>query len=490
MKSEFYQQVFHNLFLSTKIFHQVREIQRDRNGLRYDDIVDVGWMISYGHVGLAKEKINNRDIQVFVDMEDLFGVVADSDDTEMFISLFERFRVYANQYLFDNYVSIGKIKNTKVIAYLVENKYWVDGQDNTHDEHKQETEKDKKLQQLCNGFNGLDISVEELDILLDFWNTRLEHGEEAFIERWTSSNRFIIEAQEIHCIKSANVDVANINLSDRSLVMEISFIIGIAAFTTLSLKVLDFFCTQGYEPTFLNETSQVRYNDLYIQIAALTDQEHRDLVARLSSPELPVLEENGILSFCCIEGNVNNFNYYYSLFQSRAQVISIPISYLFQCVMQSRQFHMLKVLYSLGYNYYDIPDFTHPTYPLKYMYVLDQVERAMATSMIKEHISNDLLKVAIKSNDYVAAKFIFNRYTFKSHLSIEVMKELSLCQNLAIVDYILKHKSTCFANPSTEFINTFTQLLFKYIRIKLNDPLKEYLMKEKYIDNNKIINVQ
>ncbi|KAF2070336.1 hypothetical protein CYY_008353 [Polysphondylium violaceum] len=118
---ERYREVFSSKYLATKIFDIVREIQRDRFPLKYNDIVDVGWMLKHGHVGLAKEKIKN-DEHLYVNPEDLYSIVA-STDTQMFIYLFERYKYYVLPYYYDTEClccDTSKV-NHDVIYYLFEN---------------------------------------------------------------------------------------------------------------------------------------------------------------------------------------------------------------------------------------------------------------------------------------------------------------------------------------------------------------------------------
>ncbi|KAF2073275.1 hypothetical protein CYY_005404 [Polysphondylium violaceum] len=117
-----YRDVFRNLFLSTKIFNTISEIQRDRYSLKYNDIVDLGWMIRNGHVALAKEKLNgNREL--YISPKDIFDVVADKYP-EMFVVIFERFKYIALEYYQCNPLGIiEQQKNIDIVRYLYENGY-------------------------------------------------------------------------------------------------------------------------------------------------------------------------------------------------------------------------------------------------------------------------------------------------------------------------------------------------------------------------------
>ncbi|KAF2068521.1 hypothetical protein CYY_010152, partial [Polysphondylium violaceum] len=121
---DIYRSVFSNVYLATKIYNTVHQIQIDRFPLKYDDIVDVGWMLKYGHVGLVREKIK-RNEYLYVKPKHLFSIVANTD-TQMFISLFEKNKYYALKYYhtgsgFERVFE--KLVNVDVVKYLFQNGY-------------------------------------------------------------------------------------------------------------------------------------------------------------------------------------------------------------------------------------------------------------------------------------------------------------------------------------------------------------------------------
>ncbi|KAF2070333.1 hypothetical protein CYY_008350 [Polysphondylium violaceum] len=127
---ECYRSVFNNKYLAAKIFDTVHEIQGDRYALRYDDIVDVGWMLKHGHLALAREKIqnsksnniHNSNRYLYVSPEDLFSIVANTD-TQMFMSLFEQNKYEALKYYELLEAGFAKLVNVDVFKYLFENGY-------------------------------------------------------------------------------------------------------------------------------------------------------------------------------------------------------------------------------------------------------------------------------------------------------------------------------------------------------------------------------
>ncbi|KAF2070212.1 hypothetical protein CYY_008473 [Polysphondylium violaceum] len=95
-----YKLIFNNLFLSKKIFYYLGQRPCvDGFYYKYDDIVDVGWMVRNGHLGLIRDKLRNKNsnVHLYVDMEDLFSIIANKD-TELFVGLFEKYKYYALQY--------------------------------------------------------------------------------------------------------------------------------------------------------------------------------------------------------------------------------------------------------------------------------------------------------------------------------------------------------------------------------------------------------
>ncbi|KAF2078128.1 hypothetical protein CYY_000599 [Polysphondylium violaceum] len=111
MNIHIYREVFHNIYLYKKIYDLVYEIQQHDNSLRYDDIVDVKWMIENKHFGLLREKIKANQLLYYcsgISFKLLFSLLDDS--VELFISVFERYR----HYLADCYTGGGnKNKNNK-----------------------------------------------------------------------------------------------------------------------------------------------------------------------------------------------------------------------------------------------------------------------------------------------------------------------------------------------------------------------------------------
>ncbi|KAF2070477.1 hypothetical protein CYY_008202 [Polysphondylium violaceum] len=125
MNNSFYKSVFNNIYLSTKIFNIVHRLQLDKNSFKYEDIVDIGWMIKYDHLGLLREKINNksnnRQQHLFIEKKDIF--LLSNTDTELFIKVFQENKDYVLMYFDSLKASQGfaEIKNVNVVRFLFEN---------------------------------------------------------------------------------------------------------------------------------------------------------------------------------------------------------------------------------------------------------------------------------------------------------------------------------------------------------------------------------
>ncbi|KAF2074176.1 hypothetical protein CYY_004520 [Polysphondylium violaceum] len=119
MINGYYKQIFSDKYLSTQIFKHVQQIQHNHNSLKYDDIVDIGWMYKHNHRGLLKDKLNNSNKYLYLDGRDLFTIIANSD-TKLFIRLFERYKHSVLKYYYEaglDRVS-QELNNIDVVKYL------------------------------------------------------------------------------------------------------------------------------------------------------------------------------------------------------------------------------------------------------------------------------------------------------------------------------------------------------------------------------------
>ncbi|KAF2074826.1 hypothetical protein CYY_003851, partial [Polysphondylium violaceum] len=111
------------------IFKHVHQIQCNHYSLKYDDIVDIGWIHKHNHRGLLTDKLNsssdNSNNYLFIDGHYLFTTIANSD-TELFITLFERFKYQVLGYYYscqydDDWSK--KLNNIDVVRYLFDRGY-------------------------------------------------------------------------------------------------------------------------------------------------------------------------------------------------------------------------------------------------------------------------------------------------------------------------------------------------------------------------------
>ncbi|KAF2070661.1 hypothetical protein CYY_008024 [Polysphondylium violaceum] len=123
---QYYQQIFNHKYLSTQIFKHVHQIQCNHYSLKYDEIVDIGWMHKYNHKGLLKEKLNNSNNSnnnLYIKPKYLFTAIA-NNDTELFISLFERYKYLTlDYYLFHSDEILSILNNIEVVKYLFQRGY-------------------------------------------------------------------------------------------------------------------------------------------------------------------------------------------------------------------------------------------------------------------------------------------------------------------------------------------------------------------------------
>ncbi|KAF2069152.1 hypothetical protein CYY_009530 [Polysphondylium violaceum] len=114
-----YRFVFNNIFLSQRIFAFVHKIQYYCRSLRYDDIVDVNWMIKNNHLSLLREKISNGSILYINDC--VYELI--TKDFELFKMVHERFKYESLTTRTD---AIGKLFSTnhfEAIKWIFERGY-------------------------------------------------------------------------------------------------------------------------------------------------------------------------------------------------------------------------------------------------------------------------------------------------------------------------------------------------------------------------------
>ncbi|KAF2073278.1 hypothetical protein CYY_005407 [Polysphondylium violaceum] len=138
MNINIYRAVFSNVYLSKKIYQTISDRQKPYISLKYDDIFDIGWMIKNGHVGLAREKINNSKCdgynrnssikQLYLNPEDLFTTPS-FQDNDLLISLFEKYKFHMDPcglYCLDEEKKEKQFKNKVILKYLYDHGYGVD----------------------------------------------------------------------------------------------------------------------------------------------------------------------------------------------------------------------------------------------------------------------------------------------------------------------------------------------------------------------------
>ncbi|KAF2070479.1 hypothetical protein CYY_008204 [Polysphondylium violaceum] len=112
-----YTLVFSHKYIANKIFNAVHQLQLYNNSFKYEDIVDVEWMIENNHIQLLKDKLK-RNTPLFVTPNHLFMDIGDKY-TDIFIALFEpnHYRADFLDYYCTNEFLEG-ITNVQVVKYL------------------------------------------------------------------------------------------------------------------------------------------------------------------------------------------------------------------------------------------------------------------------------------------------------------------------------------------------------------------------------------
>ncbi|KAF2072241.1 hypothetical protein CYY_006441 [Polysphondylium violaceum] len=483
-----YRLVFGNKFLASHIFNIVHQLQINKYPLKYNDIVDVGWMIKYGHVGLAKEKINDHS-HLYVSHEDLFSIVANTD-TKMFIYLFEKYKYYALQYIDNGRKSLKE--NQQVIEYLLNNGYVV---------YKKRTpcpsisscslDRDKAVESMV-GITETDF-IFTLESGFDMWSSCIDRSGAEFFKIWKAwSRRIRITPNTIlfHLSRDIRDDDNDVDLyNDDDYVIDISRTITKAACVSSSLIILGFLIDKGLKAEVQYAIDE--YEDFFGDRMAETPLSHEEchVVVKMVRSDVKWIQD--VLLLCSFYGYAENFN---SLYPSLKQLLLDPKKreqILFECV-KYKNYHMIPVLASQGIFFSDYIDgdmlfdmCNH--FSGAFSHLLEYIDRAITNTVAPEarlDTCTEFLKCAIDHDDFVGVKFIFNKYKFES-LDENVIKTLSFLNNLAIIDYINKNRSLCFTETAlnNNYMHTLFSNLFNQVLISpLNIPLIEYLVKENCIN--------
>ncbi|KAF2069151.1 hypothetical protein CYY_009529 [Polysphondylium violaceum] len=86
---QLYRSIFNSLVLSKRIYSLVHEVQYNHNSLRYNDIVDVKWMIKYNHTKLLRDKVQ-RDCLLLNHGKSIHRLV--NKDIELFKTIIMKYK--------------------------------------------------------------------------------------------------------------------------------------------------------------------------------------------------------------------------------------------------------------------------------------------------------------------------------------------------------------------------------------------------------------
>ncbi|KAF2071146.1 hypothetical protein CYY_007536 [Polysphondylium violaceum] len=87
-----YQSVFQHNHIRTSVFEYVKELSKNKNPMKYDDIINLDWMLSWRHYGILKEKLRDN-IYLTMDPKQR-ALIMSIRDIQVFKLCFARYRDY------------------------------------------------------------------------------------------------------------------------------------------------------------------------------------------------------------------------------------------------------------------------------------------------------------------------------------------------------------------------------------------------------------
>ncbi|KAF2078132.1 hypothetical protein CYY_000603 [Polysphondylium violaceum] len=131
MMDQLYRSIFRNVYLSKQIFTQVSVIQQDDNSLKYDDIIEVEWMVEYGHIGLLSDKLHRGAVLFIEKLGDFkeFKALLEKD-FEVFKIFYQRFYKYKtyikderHNFYNSSFYEVIDTGHLEAVKWMCENKY-------------------------------------------------------------------------------------------------------------------------------------------------------------------------------------------------------------------------------------------------------------------------------------------------------------------------------------------------------------------------------
>ncbi|KAF2069794.1 hypothetical protein CYY_008889 [Polysphondylium violaceum] len=126
MKIDFYRYIFNNVYLCKKIYQSVHTLQHRYNSLSYQDVVDIGWMIKYGHFALLAEKVKRGDLEqdlLYFDLNFDSLVPLMGKDFGLFKIIFERYKYYMKRTQLCGLFKVFLKQNLEAVKYCFERGY-------------------------------------------------------------------------------------------------------------------------------------------------------------------------------------------------------------------------------------------------------------------------------------------------------------------------------------------------------------------------------
>ncbi|KAF2077801.1 hypothetical protein CYY_000922 [Polysphondylium violaceum] len=146
--NQLYRLIFNNIYISKKIFTTISKIQYGHNSLKYDDIVDIKWMIEYNHLSLLRDKATRGFLLDIQDNDCIYRLV--NLDLDLFKLLFTRYKYSQScKSVFEKVIQANNLEAVKwvsengfahelergitftldsdpeILSYLIENRWYI-----------------------------------------------------------------------------------------------------------------------------------------------------------------------------------------------------------------------------------------------------------------------------------------------------------------------------------------------------------------------------
>ncbi|KAF2078130.1 hypothetical protein CYY_000601 [Polysphondylium violaceum] len=126
--NQLYKSIFHNVYLSKHIYTLVHRLQQYDNSLKYDEIVDVVWMIQYKHVDLLMDKVKRNCLLSNVQYSKMIIPALVERDLEVFKIFYTKYIKYSytfdevdNKWCDDTFEQVVATNSIEAIQWMCDN---------------------------------------------------------------------------------------------------------------------------------------------------------------------------------------------------------------------------------------------------------------------------------------------------------------------------------------------------------------------------------